>query len=168
MAKVTKAPAPNYADWFDMEVQPNVDMKTFEEYFRQTVLQKVMVNDLEERKSLANAKLTKMQAAIEKYFEALKKKTYKIEGVGTVTLKERLSYQTPKDERAKRLFMDWLKEKGLKPIDQVKFDSKWLNAFINEEFEAAKVRGDADFKVPGLEEPKIFYTMAITPAKRKV
>ncbi len=73
---------------------------------------------------------------------------------GLVSLVQKTSVKTPKTPEAREAFFGWLRERGL--YDQlISVNSMTLNALYKEEFEAAALRGDMDFKVPGLEEVTI-------------
>jgi hypothetical protein len=82
---------------------------------------------------------------------------------GLVSLAERLSVKTPKSPEDREAFFSYLRDKGL--FDQmISVNSATLNSFYKNEFEAAKERGDDDFKIPGINEE----TMTVILSYRKV
>jgi len=83
------------------------------------------------------------------------KKSYKLDGVATISLKEKLSVQTPKTPEEKRAFFNWVKEThGEQEADSLMtVNSQTLNSFYNAEMELAATRGEADFSIPGILAP---------------
>lgn len=100
----------------------------------------------------------KYEAARDAVLSALKacgKSKYYVDGLGTAFIASRLSFQTPKEIEQKDAFFNWIAstfgDDTLKGM--VTVNSQTLNAFCKREFEAALERGEADFKIPGINEP---------------
>lgn len=73
---------------------------------------------------------------------------------GTIGMTERLSVKTPKLPEDRDAFFAYLRDRGL--FDQmISVNSATLNSFYKSEFEQAKERGDAEFKIPGINEETI-------------
>lgn len=79
------------------------------------------------------------------------KKTNWATNKGLFSYSIRLGVQTPKDPASKKLFFDYLKEKGLFE-HMITVNSQTLNAFYKEEFKAAQNRGEKTFVIPGIQE----------------
>lgn len=71
--------------------------------------------------------------------------------LGNVGRTIRLSIKTPKSPEDRAAFFGYIKSKGLFD-DMITVHSATLNSFYKDEFDQAKARGDADFKIPGLLE----------------
>lgn len=67
---------------------------------------------------------------------------------------EKESYTNPKDPEKMKEFRTYLFENGLE--DMLTVHSMKLNSWAHEEMESAKARGDAFFKIPGLDLPTTY------------
>jgi hypothetical protein len=85
--------------------------------------------------------------------KAANKKSYKVDGIGTVTRVEKLVVTVPKDLEAKRSLFSWIKNKyGVDTLDDmISINHQKLNGFYNEEVD--KHKDDPLFKIDGLDEP---------------
>lgn len=70
---------------------------------------------------------------------------------GNVGKTMRMSIKTPKSPEDRSAFFGWLKSKGIFD-DVISVYSATLNSLYKDEFQAAKERGEEDFKIPGLLE----------------
>lgn len=77
-----------------------------------------------------------------------------LDGIGTVYKIDRFTVQTPKSIDDKKALFEYFEERGIFN-EMVSVNSQTLNAFYKEENEAALKRGDVDFKLPGVGEPKL-------------
>ena len=84
---------------------------------------------------------------------ALGKKSYKVEGVGNVTVIEKSSVTVPKEVSDKRALFGWIKDQyGDDVLDaMVSINHNKLNGFFNEELE--KNKNNPLFEIPGLSMP---------------
>lgn len=88
---------------------------------------------------------------------ASNKKKYHVEGIGTVSVTEKLKVRTPKGLEDKKALAEWLRtqlgDDGMHTYLSVNYQS--LNSLYNSEFEAAKERGTAsEFNLPGVDAPE--------------
>jgi hypothetical protein len=116
----------------------------------------------EEAKAKSNeeyAKLQTVQDTIKGMLENLEMDSYKGKA-GTFSYNMVESFRVPKDLENRKLFFDFLKEKGVYET-MISVNSKTLNAFAKEELRAAEDSGELDFTIPGLEktDPAPTYTM---------
>lgn len=112
--------------------------------------QKAVSNDCHSRFQEARGKLVAM-------LMAANKSKYHVEGIGTVSVTEKLKVRTPKGLDDKKALAAWLQtqlgDDGMHTYLSVNYQS--LNSLYNQEFEAAKDRGDAsNFTLPGVDAPE--------------
>lgn len=132
-----------------------------------------MVSEMSELKDTYDKLKKQSNAAHEAYQEARAKlitvlqeagKTkYFVDGVGTVSVTEKLKIKTPKSPEDKEAFFDWLRNKygqeGYLTYATVNYNS--LNALYNTEFEQAKLDGTADeFQIAGVGNPEHEYGLS--------
>lgn len=104
-------------------------------------------------------KLAKMQAEMLSVLEKFGRTNYAIPGQGMLIKSERLTVTLPETPDDKEAFYNYLKEKNLFE-DVVTVNYMTLNAFYKKEFEIAAEEGRAvGFKIPGINEPKMFVTL---------
>lgn len=115
-------------------------------------------DEKDEAKKAHSEASEKYEAARDAVLSALKacgKSKYYVDGLGTAFIASRLSFQTPKEIEQKDAFFKWIAETHGDDVlkGMVTVNSQTLNGFCKREFEAALERGDADFKIPGINEP---------------
>ena len=74
--------------------------------------------------------------------------------LGLISLGYFTSVRTPKTPEDKQAFYAWLKSKGMFE-ETISVHSATLNSLYKSEMEAAKQRGDDDFRIPGINEETI-------------
>lgn len=82
------------------------------------------------------------------------KKSYKVDGVGSVSLRHDLKVKYPAtlDDRSK--FLEWLRSKGDEFFNTtVSVNYQTLNSLYNSEFQAAVEAGQGMFEIPGISQP---------------
>jgi hypothetical protein len=127
--------------------------------------QSAKVGCMEEHLKGEKGKLEKMKAQMIAYLSHFGKKSYPIPGAGTFTRVEKLSFQVPKEEEAKKEFLKWLRSKGDGfYISTVTVNHNTLNAIANEAFEQAAAEGRS-FSIPGLGDPKKYEMLSIRKGK---
>jgi len=94
---------------------------------------------------------------------ATNKSKYFVDGVGTVSLVEKLKVRVPNDLQDKANFFNWLTrtmgEEGF--LAHVGVNYQTLNSLYNQEFDKAKQDGTADnFKIPGIGDPESETTLS--------
>ena len=84
--------------------------------------------------------------------------------LGTVSLRKRTSFKTPKDEASREAFFNKLKEMGVFD-SMITVNSNTLNSFLKAEYESAEARGEdmVTYKFAGIEPP----TVSVTASLRK-
>jgi len=87
------------------------------------------------------------------------KTNYQIGGKKLI-LSQRATVPTPKTEEEKRALFAWLEEKGIY-WQYASVNSQSLNALYKAERDAAVERQDLDFKIPGVGEENIQWTLSI-------
>ncbi len=85
--------------------------------------------------------------------KAANKKSYKVDGIGTVTRVQKQIVTVPKDVEQKRALFNWIKEQyGVDVLDEmVSINHQKLNGFYNEEVE--KHKSNPLFAIAGLDAP---------------
>ena len=84
------------------------------------------------------------------------KSKYVVDGVGTVSVKDKLKVRVPKSAEDKSRFFKWLNDRygadGF--LTYVGVNYQTMNGLYNQEFEHAAEMGTADeFEIPGIEQP---------------
>lgn len=82
---------------------------------------------------------------------------------GTIEIRKKQSYKTPKTPEEKKAFFEYLQSKGIL-WNYATVNANALNAFANEEREAL-ISDGKDGKIPGLEDPKEYQTIAYRSKK---
>ena len=85
--------------------------------------------------------------------------------LGTISLRKRTSFKTPKDEESRTAFFNKLKEMGVFE-SMITVNSNTLNSFLKAEYESAEASGEdmVTFKFAGIDPP----TVTVTASLRKV
>lgn len=84
---------------------------------------------------------------------------------GTIGFSRIWSVATPKTDKDRQAFFQWMKDKGIYD-DYIGVNSQALNKLYRTEMEAAKERGDLmDFQIPGISEPTLFERFSFRKAK---
>lgn len=112
----------------------------------------------EEAKRVSNEKYAEYEELRRKvlvHLETLNKKSYKVDGIGTVGVKTELKVRYPETLDQRKEFFEWMKSQG-EDLLLTKFSVNYqtLNSMYNEEFERAAEEGRAaEFKIPGISDP---------------
>lgn len=125
---------------------------------------KANIKTREAEVSELNRMFRDVEAKIILHFNALDKDKH-ASSQGTISLQRRITYKVPKEPHLKEAFMGYLKQKGVYE-SLVTVHSQTLNAFAKEELEAAKLRSDYKFEIPGLGEPTVSEGIRVTPKRR--
>ena len=109
--------------------------------------------DYDTKKKVSNAAKVERDAAKAKVLSMLTatgRKSYKVEGLGTVTQVNLLKYRTPQTIEDKRAMLNYLATNYTPDVvtglTTVQYQT--LNSFINAEMES-----NPEFRLPGVEEP---------------
>jgi len=101
--------------------------------------------------------------AIQEALEEAEMQQHKVPGVALVSLRSRLSVQTPKTNEEKEALFGWLRDKGIF-LDKVSINSRTLNSLYQAEYEAQLESGVADWRMPGVGEPVVDNTLSLRKA----
>lgn len=126
---------------------------------------KVQKDEIEEKLTELNKTLQAKEKQVIEAMKELKLETFKGTG-GTLTPYDKVSYAVPKAPEDRDAFFNYLKEKQVFE-GMVTVHHATLNAFVGQEYSAAKERGDIFFSVPGLGAPTITTILSKTKAKVK-
>lgn len=114
----------------------------------------ILESELEEERQARDAVLQRVKS----YLDYFGKRSYE-SGNGTIEIRTRTSFKTPKTEEQKVQFFDWLKERGIF-WSLVSVNSNSLNSLCKQEMEAAQADGRS-CAIPGIEPPSEFQTVHI-------
>lgn len=111
----------------------------------------------------------KIDAQISDALRKAGKKSYKVDGLGTVGLRATEVVRVPSSIEAKQKFFTYIKETrgGEFLLSITTVNSQTLNSWYKEASEAAAKSGDAGFSVPGLDGTTTRETLAFTTDKKK-
>lgn len=116
--------------------------------------------EYEELKKQSDEAYKKYEQARRKVISALmatNKSKYFVDGIGTVSLVNKLKVKTPQTPEEKKAFYKWLNEKfgaeGFLAYTGINYQT--LNSLYNQEFDKAVETGNADtFSIPGIAQPE--------------
>lgn len=122
--------------------------------------------DYEKHKAISTEKYhiyEEKRAKLITTLRAANKGKYVVDGVGTVSVTEKLKVKTPKNPEDKGAFFAWLNQKfgheGFLSYTGINYQT--LQALYNTEFEEAKLNGYADnFHIPGVGNPEAEYGLS--------
>lgn len=143
----------------------SITVKELDDLTNEIFKLKAQKDSIEETLSDLNKTLQAKEKQVIEAMKELNLETFKGTG-GTLTPYDKVSYAVPKSPEDREAFFTFLREKGV-------FDGMatvhhaTLNAFVSQEYEAAKERGDLFFTVPGLNAPSITTILSKTKAKVK-
>lgn len=89
--------------------------------------------------------------------QAANKSKYSVDGIGTVSVTEKLKVRTPKDFDSKEKFFAWLKDRHGKEgfLSYLGINYQSLQKLYNDEFAQAVDEGHgSEFSIPGIETPE--------------
>ena len=112
----------------------------------------------EEAKRVSNEKHAAYDSLRRKvliHLEQLNKKSYKVDGIGTVGVKTELKVRYPETLDERKKFFEWMQAQGEDLLlTKLTVNYQTLNSLYNEEFEKAAEEGrSAEFNIPGISEP---------------
>lgn len=108
------------------------------------------------QRAISNEREKEKYKAEQDLLSALKaadKKTYRVEGVGSISRREKFAVRVPNGDQ-KRAFLEYLQKRGEDVFyNLVTVNYNTLNGFYASEMEAAEAEGVFPFVIPGLEDP---------------
>lgn len=113
---------------------------------------------------LLSKSVEEQKAKLLNLLEVSKKEKYLVDGIGAISIKEELSFKTPKTNEEKQAFFNWVKEKHGPQflMTKVNFNSISLNSFLKKERDLELESGNTIFNVPGIEPFKTFKKLKLT------
>jgi len=154
-------------EWNEATAKP-VDLVQMDEYVKKLVgikeeydRAKAVLDEVSER--LESAKLFLIET-----LKAANKKSYKVDGVALLTVTQTPSVKVPAGLMEKVQFFEYLKSKSEEAfLGLVSVNSKTLNSWYKQEFDAFAEQGKVGFKIPGLEEPSVRESLSIRKDNKK-
>lgn len=106
-----------------------------------------------------------LETQIVNVLKAANMKSFKVDGIGNATIRNKYVVTTPKDGQSKWGVLKYIEHKyGQEVRDSyISINHASLNSFYNQEKEARV--GDASFDIPGLSLPTLQETLSFTKAK---
>lgn len=155
----------NLNDWNDSKPVAEISVEEMDQAVKD-------LRAIRDQYALENAKVKEMYIQVkdaeEKVMSMLKragKSKYIVEGVGSISLTETLSVQTPKTPEAKQAFFNWLKEEmgedGYYTYATVNSNS--LNSLYRQKVEEYGERGEV-LDIEGLEPPTSYTKLSLRKA----
>lgn len=135
-----------------------MDIKTltveeFENLLDSAYSLKLEAEAIDEKKKAKEKELSELSKVIMAEFERLDKTSY-VGRRSTTVCVQRPTVTLPKEPEKREAFFDFLKKRQIFD-DMVTINYQSLNAFYKTEIEQAIEEGNHEFKIPGIDEPKI-------------
>lgn len=146
-------------DWTEEKTISNTTIQTLDRLCEKFADLKGRADALEDQAKSFRDMANEISAEIMALLTESKKTSWQTP-IGNFILSNRFTVPTPKDPEQKQAFFSYLKQKGIFE-DLVSVHSQTLNAWYRQELDAALDKGDVNFKVPGLEDPKYVQTLSI-------
>lgn len=154
--------------WMEAAATQTLNMAEMDDLVRKS--QKLYAK-YERAKKLASERLKRYdvcEASIMSALRAAGKKSYKVDGVGTVTIIQKNSVTVPNSIEAKKKFFQYLRTKGEDVLfGMTTVNSNTLNSWYNREADEAEGNGILGFSVPGINAPTMRETMGFRADKKK-
>lgn len=111
--------------------------------------------------SVANAEVDDLKRQVIEMLTTSGLKNFKLPGVATVSVVEKLSVQTPKTHEDKEKFFSWLKEQGeAMYLQYASVNSNSLNSLFKMKQEEYAENGEV-LDIPGLGDPTSYTTLSL-------
>jgi hypothetical protein len=134
-----------------------VKLADFEKACTELFTQKVVIETIKAKLKTENEKLRQCEGKLLTTFEEHEIEKHHVKGMGTIYVKNQTSVKIPKTLEEKTELFSHLQQRDIF-FESVNVNSKWLNSYFKEEFEAAADK--LNFKLPGVGEPIITTTIA--------
>lgn len=122
--------------------------------------EKAKLDELEAVASKQSKEVETLKAKVISCLEAAGLDKFAVAGFGTVFKTNRFTVTVPKDGADRDAFFAYLEKQGIFR-ELITVNSQTLNSYYKKEMEAAIEAGNADFKVPGIGEPKHQITLGM-------
>jgi len=137
-------------------------IKEFDEICRCSAALRAKKDELDKEVKDVSEQLEEYKAKILSYLEHYEKTKYIAAGY-TFYIQERFPVKMPQDLEKKETFFSFLKDRGIYN-ELITVNSQTLNSFYSKEMEKAIEEGNVDFKVPGIDEPKVIKNVMMRKA----
>lgn len=138
-------------------------LKEFDTICRALFDERAKLDELEAAAKNQSGKVEALKAKIIAHMEAAGLEKFAVAGLGTVFTTDRFTVTVPKDGEARDAFFGYLKSRGIFE-ELITVNSQTLNAFYKRCLDEAVEKGNPDFKVPGIGEPKHVRTLGMRKA----
>lgn len=152
-------------DWSESAPETNpqeaaLTLEALDQMIREFRALRTIKEDRAEALKSANAELDEAEEKLIKTLNAAGKKSYKLDGVGLVTVTVRTGFKIPADENAKTEFFNYITEKYGEDtlMGMLSIHSATLNKFATGEV------GQGVMKIPGLGEPTVTEGLSLRKA----
>lgn len=144
----------------DSSAESPVSLNAFGKLCAELFAQKVVCDAKADLLKIEQNKLHELEDKILAHMEQDNIEKFQVPGHGSVFTVDRFTVQVPKDLEAKKQLMKHFTDRGIF-FEMVTVNSATCNSYYKTEMEAAVARGDVDFKIPGLGEPKHIRTLGM-------
>lgn len=141
------------------QINDGITLAEFDELCAKAVAVKAKLDELEAEAKVYSKELEAAKGSILSYMKHFEKEKY-VHGGATFYTQQRFTVSMPKSDEQRQEFFDYLKEREIFE-ETITVHSQTLNSFYKSEMEKAVEEGNVDFKIPGLEEPKLVEILVI-------
>jgi len=140
-----------------------VSVKELDELCKSMADQRAKIAEIESVLTEHNKELQRLEAKAVEYLDHLGRDSYKSPN-GAIGFREQWRFNMPASPEAKQEFFNHLKEKGI--FEQlITVHSQSLNSYARGEMKLAEEEGTImEFKIPGLEAPKLYKSLTFRKA----
>lgn len=147
-------------EWFEEE-KKEISLKDINEKLTQLRDADTIYKEKKKDSELASAEVTKLKTEVIAMLTESGLKSYKLPGIASVSVVEKLSVQTPKTHEEKEKFFSWLKEQGEDMyLHYASINSNSLNSLFKMKSEEFAERGEV-LDIPGLSAPSSYSTLSL-------
>lgn len=142
--------------WDDLKVDSSITTENLDQMISVMAELKGNYEELKKQSDEAFKLYEKARGQVIAALSASNKSKYFVDGIGTVSLVEKLKVRTPQSIEEKGEFYKWLNQKfgadGFLSYTGINYQT--LNSLYNQEFDKAREEGKADsFNIPGVQQP---------------
>lgn len=142
-------------DWFGKEEDSTISLEEMDKLVVSYKEKREHYEEIKKEASDAYKEVEEVQFMLMQALEKARKKSYKVDGVGTFSVVEKQSVKIPQSLDKKRELVEYIKATyGSDVVDSMmSIHHGTLNSFYNQEVE--KHKEDPSFHIPGLEAPTV-------------
>jgi len=132
-----------------------LDLKQTSKLVEEMRLQRELYDEMKKKSNEQEKQWRKCEAQVVFVLQQAGMKKFNVPGLGTVALNEKYQVTMPKEAADKKLLFDYLRKQGL--YDQLaSINANTFKAYWASEKAAEEEVGNANFKMPGVDEPTLF------------